>query len=142
MTDSAAARPTNSTDVIPAASASTAAIRVGSPFALVFDEATAKSHGFAPPADTIRKVLSESDVRLYEAAGILYPAMGATIASAMVLTFATLSVWLFPGGGLMVAGLGSVLGICGLFSKYRWTSAGLILANLTCFLFCFAQTLG
>ena len=101
-------------------------IRVGSPFAV--DPAVITSTG---PTESI-----------YDVGPVRYTAMGAVVASAMVLGFACAGAWWFPAGGTLVAALGCLLSIFGLYSTYRFSSAGLLVVHLCIFALCYGRSLG
>lgn len=96
-----------------------APIRKGSPFAI--DPAT------VPPIDNF-----------VDMGPIRYTAMGAVAASILVLCFAAAAAWWFPIGGTLIAALGCVLSIFGLYSTYRITSAGLLVIHLSLFVVCYS----
>jgi hypothetical protein len=100
-------------------------IRVGSPFAI--DPIAAE------PARPIEVLLDVGPIR--------YTAMGAVAASIMVLGFAAAATWWFPAGGALIAALGCVLSIFGLYSTYRITSAGLLAIHLFLFVLCYGRSL-
>jgi hypothetical protein len=100
-------------------------IRVGSPFAI--DPIAAE------PARPIEVLLDVGPIR--------YTAMGAVAASIMVLAFAAVATWWFPAGGALIAALGCVLSIFGLYSTYRITSAGLLAIHLFLFVLCYGRSL-
>ena len=102
-----------------------ASIRVGSPFAI--DPITSE------PAKPIEVFLDVGPIR--------YTAMGAVAASIMVLAFAAAATWWFPAGGTLIASLGCVLSIFGLYSTYRMTSAGLLAIHLCLFVLCYGRSL-
>lgn len=122
----------------PAVSIKTAAlaigpVRVGSPFA----PGTAS-------APSIKSSPTVSAVSLAELNALMYLAMGATAAAVLVLLFAILGTILFPVGGLMVATLGVVLAVLGIFSKqkrYQWTAASMIPLHITAAGVCYFRAL-
>ncbi|MCO8121439.1 hypothetical protein NHH03_06800 [Stieleria sp. TO1_6] len=68
----------------------------------------------------------------------LYTAMGASTAAVIVLLFAALGTWWFPIGGALVAALGIVLSIIGLFSPRRFRYAAIATLAIHMTLFCFS----
>ena len=100
-------------------------VRVGSPFAI--DPITTE------PAKPIEVLLDVGPIR--------YTAMGAVAASIMVLTLAAAAAWWFPAGGALIAALGCVLSIFGMYSTYRVTSAGLLAVHLFLFVLCYGRSL-
>lgn len=108
-------------------------VRVGSPFA----PGTASG----PQIKSSPAVVA---VSLAELNALMYLAMGATAAAVMVLVFAIIGTFLFPVGGLMVAALGVVLAVLGIFSKqkrYQWTAASMLPLHLTAAGVCYFRAL-
>jgi hypothetical protein len=70
-----------------------------------------------------------------------YTAIGAVAASILVLAFAAAATLWFPAGGTLIAALGCVLSIFGLYSTYRITSAGLLAIHLSLFVVCYGLSL-
>ena len=103
-----------------------ASIRVGSPFAI--------DPSAAEPTEPIET--------FHDVGPIRYTAMGAVAASVMVLGFAAAATWWFPAGGALIAALGCVLSIFGLYSPYRMTSATLLAIHLCLFVVSYGQSLG
>ena len=101
-------------------------IRVGSPFAV---------DPFAP--DPAKKIEP-----FYDVGPLRYTAMGAVAASVMVLVFAATATWWFPAGGALIAALGCVLSIFGLYSTFRLASSGLLALHLSLFVLSYVRTLG
>ena len=64
-----------------------------------------------------------------------YTAMGASTAAVAVLLFAAIGAWWFPTGGALVAVLGTVLSIVGLFSTKRFRLAAFAMLPLHVSLF-------
>ena len=67
--------------------------------------------------------------------------MGAVAASAMVLVFAVVAAWWFPGGGTMIAALGCALSIFGMYSNYRFLASGFLLLHLALFVVSYGRSL-
>lgn len=101
-------------------------LRVGSPFAV--------DPLIESPIKRVEPFLDVGPIR--------YTAMGAVAASVMVLGFASAAAWWFPTGGALIAALGCVLSIFGLYSRYRFTSAGLLSLHLCLFVFSYGRSLG
>ena len=101
-------------------------IRVGSPFAV---------DPFAP--DRIKTIEP-----FYDVGPIRYTAMGAVAASIMVVGFALAAALWFPAGGALIAALGCVLSIFGLYSAFRITSSGLLAVHLSLFVLSYIRSLG
>ncbi len=99
-------------------------IRVGSPF-----------RGEPEPAEFVPQVIIREQV---VGSPLAYTAIGAVTASALVLFFGLLGAFWYPTGGLLVASLGCVLSVFGLFSKRRYIALGLLVAHLAIFLFSLA----
>lgn len=76
-----------------------------------------------------------------DATPMRYVAMGSVAASVMVLAFAMAAVEWFPVGGAMIAGLGCLLSVFGLYSPHRLKSAALLVVHAAIFLFCYSQTM-
>lgn len=98
-------------------------IRVGSPFAV---------DPMAPP----RRV----EV-LYDVGPLRYTAMGAVSASVMVAGFGLVAAFWFPSGGALIAALGCLLSIFGLYSNFRYVAAGLLVTHLSLFVFSYIQSI-
>lgn len=93
-------------------------IRIGSPFQ--------QDPADLPPADSPKYVGQPSGEAAYGEFGpFRYTAMGAATAAVVVLGFAALGAWWFPAGGALVAVLGTVLSIVGLFSTKRFRYAAI-----------------
>ncbi len=103
-------------------------IRYGSPFAV--DPVIAAP---LPP--------SKPEV-IFDVGPMKYTAMGAVAASAMVLIFAGFAAWWFPGGGTLIAGLGCMLAIFGMFSHYRLRAFGCLALHLMLFMLSYSRALG
>ena len=102
-----------------------AGVRIGSPFAV--DPLPYN------PDRPIEQVIDGGPLR--------YTATGAVAAAAMVLVFAAAAAWWFPAGGTMIAALGCLLSVFGLYSAYRYTSASFLLFNLALFVLCYGRTI-
>lgn len=100
-------------------------IRVGSPFAM--DPLPAESRPIEP---------------FYDVGPIRYTAMGSVAASIMVLGFAIAAAWWFPSGGALIAALGCVLSIFGMYSAFRLTSVGLLAVHLMLFVVSYGRSIG
>lgn len=100
-------------------------VRVGSPFA---------TDPFETHATPIEQI--------YDVGPLRYTAMGAVAAAAVVLFFALVGFWWFPAGGAMIAALGCMLSIFGLYSTFRYTSAGLLTVHLALFVMSYGRSLG
>ncbi|MGI9470220.1 MAG: hypothetical protein ACR2NZ_01725 [Rubripirellula sp.] len=101
-------------------------LRVGSPFAV-------------DPLEHHEDVPIE---QIYDVGPLRYTAMGAVAAAVLVLFFASIGVWWFPAGGAMIAALGCMLSIFGLYSTFRYTAAGLLAVHLCLFVFSYGRSLG
>lgn len=100
-------------------------VRVGSPFA---------TDPFETQATPIEQI--------YDVGPLRYTAMGAVAAAGVVLFFAFVGFWWFPAGGAMIAALGCMLSIFGLYSTFRYTSAGLLTVHLALFVMSYGRSLG
>ena len=101
-------------------------VRVGSPFAVdpTVPEAPRRIEPF------------------YDVGPIRYTAMGAVAASVMVLAFAAIAAWWFPSGGALIAALGCVLSIFGMYSTFRITSVSLLAVHLVLFVVSYGRSIG
>ena len=104
-------------------------IRVGSPFAV-------------DPIDPLAGLPAKKIEPFLDVGPIRYTAMGAVAASLMVVGFAAAAAWWFPTGGALIAALGCVLSIFGLYSTYRFTSVGLLAIHLGLFVVSYGRSLG
>ncbi|TWU56697.1 hypothetical protein Poly51_26140 [Rubripirellula tenax] len=109
--------------VDPATGLAAESVRIGSPFAV----------DPLPQTVAIEPLLDVGPMR--------YTAMGAVAASMMVVGFASAALWWFPAGGALVAALGSVLAISGLFSNYRTASLVLLFVHVGLFVANYSQVL-
>lgn len=100
-------------------------IRMGSPFAVD-----------PLPATPIKRIEPFHDV-----GPLRYTALGAVAASLMVLGFVAAAAWWFPAGGALIAALGCVLSIFGLYSTYRRPALGLLAVHLCLFVLCYVRSL-
>ncbi|MDV6029767.1 MAG: hypothetical protein F9B45_06595 [Phycisphaera sp. RhM] len=69
--------------------------------------------------------------------------MGASSAAVVVLVFAALGTWWFPAGGALVAVLGTVLSIVGLFSRrrFRYAAIGTLPLHMVLFVLSYARSM-
>lgn len=102
-----------------------AVVRVGSPFAV--DPRVSNS---PPPAESLQ-----------ELGPMKYTAMGAVGASILVVGFGVAAAYFFPAGGTLVAALGCLLSILGMYSSYRLTAACLLTLHLCLFVFSYGRIL-
>lgn len=96
-------------------------VRIGSPFAV----------------DPFEFDPSRAIEAFYDVGPLKYTAMGAVAASALVLCFGLVAAYVFPAGGTMIAALGCVLSIFGMYSSYRLTAAALLAVHLGLFVVCY-----
>ena len=101
------------------------AVRVGSPFAV--DPRAAASPA---PAESLQ-----------ELGPMKYTAMGAVSASMLVVGFAAAAAYFFPAGGTLVAALGCLLSILGMYSSYRFAAACLLTLHLCLFVLSYGRSL-
>ena len=101
------------------------AIRIGSPFAV-------------DPAGIIPAKPVEV---FYDVGPLRYTAMGSVAAATMVVGFALAALLWFPTGGALIAGLGCLLSIFGLYSSYRKTALLLLFAHLGIFVMTYYRSL-
>lgn len=105
-------------------------VRVGSPFAVDPVIAEVQTDFVAAPIEP-----------LADLGPMRYTALGAVGASMMVVAFGVASVWWFPVGGTVIAGLGCGLSIFGFFSNQRIWAAGLLIVHVTLFLANYSQSI-
>lgn len=110
-------------------------IRVGSPFAVD----PAASSADSPATQTISPKVSPE--LFYDVGPLRYTAMGAVAAAVMVLGFAIAAAWWFPAGGTLIAALGCLLSIFGLYSPVPMRSAGCLVLHAALFIVCYARTI-
>ena len=84
---------------------------------------------------------SSANEILDDAGPLCYTALGALAASLIVILFAAVGTWWFPAGGALIAALGCLLAIFGLFSTYRISSAVLIVVHLGLFVVSYSRSL-
>lgn len=73
----------------------------------------------------------------------LYTAMGASVSAVIVLFFDAAGVLWFPPGGALVAILGTILSLVGLFSvrRFRWTALAVLPAHVGLFVLSYFRTI-
>lgn len=103
-----------------------AAVRVGSPFAV----------------DPALPLVDRPFEAVIDGGPLRYTATSAVVAAVMVLGFAAAAAWWFPAGGTMIAALGCVLSIFGLYSKYRYSAGSLLLLHLALFIVSYGRSIG
>ncbi|MEM8666196.1 MAG: hypothetical protein AAGG48_01685 [Planctomycetota bacterium] len=101
-------------------------IRYGSPFAI----------------DPLFAATNRPIEPFYDVGPIRYTAMGAVAASVMVMVFGLVAVWWFPSGGALIAALGCVLSIFGMYSAFRGTAVGLLAVHLILFVLSYGRSIG
>lgn len=129
-------------DAAPAAAAGRSAasdevVRVGSPFRTDPTEIrSAPLPVFTAPAS--------GEAAYADFGPFLYTAMGASTAAVLVLFFASAGAWWFPTGGALVAVLGTVLSIVGLFStrRFRYAAIAVLPLHMVLFFFSYVRSLG
>ncbi|QDV42671.1 hypothetical protein Enr13x_25210 [Stieleria neptunia] len=119
-----------------AGAASEAPVRVGSPFRVDPPELTT-------PSEPVKTPTLSGEAAYGEYGPFLYTAMGASSAAVIVLLFAALGAWWFPAGGALVAVLGTVLSIIGLFSRrrFRYAAIGTLPLHMVLFFLSYARSL-
>ncbi|MCS7467233.1 hypothetical protein NZK35_11320 [Stieleria sp. ICT_E10.1] len=124
------------TDGAAASLASETPVRIGSPFRV--DPAD-----LATPSEPAEKLTLSGEAAYGEYGPFLYTAMGASSAAVVVLVFAALGTWWFPAGGALVAVLGTVLSIIGLFSRrrFRYAAIGTLPLHMVLFVLSYARSL-
>ncbi len=111
-------------------------VRTGSPFRV--DPPDVQTPSAATPVLTL-----SGEAAYGEFGPFLYTAMGASAAAVVVLVFAGLGAWWFPPGGALVAVLGAILSIVGLFSKrrFRYAALGTLPLHMGLFLLSYTRAL-
>ena len=111
-------------------------VRVGSPFRV-------DPSDLATPSDPAKKLTLSGEAAYGEYGPFLYTAMGASSAAVVVLVFAALGTWWFPAGGALVAVLGTILSIIGLFSRrrFRYAAIGTLPLHMALFFLSYARSL-
>jgi hypothetical protein len=108
-------------------------IREGSPFAVDPEPS---------PSDEEFGQVPLTAEAFYDIGPMRYMALGAVLAAAIVLLFAAASAYWFPGGGLLVAGLGCLLAMLGFFSPRPRTAVGLLAGHLALLATAYIRMLG
>jgi hypothetical protein len=106
-------------------------IRVGSPFAV----------DPRPIAGTVIQRQRARPEAFYDVGPLRYTAMGAVAAATLVLGFAAVAAWWFPGGGTIIAALGCALSIFGLYSEKRLAASGCLLLHLVLFMVSYSRAI-
>ena len=108
------------------------AVRVGSPF-----------RKEPPPKRAVAISYASGEAAYGEFGPFRYVAMGAATSTVLVLAFAGMGAWWFPFGGAIVAVLGSMLAILGLFATFRLRllSLGCLLGHLGLFFLSYVRSL-
>ena len=70
-----------------------------------------------------------------------YMALGAVAAAIIVLLFGVPAMWWFPPGGTLIASLGCLLSIFGMYSPSPKRAAGLLAIHIVLFVICYARVL-
>ncbi len=111
-------------------------VRVGSPFRV-------DPSDLATPSEPAKKLTLSGEAAYGEYGPFLYTAMGASSAAVVVLVFAALGTWWFPAGGALVAVLGTILSIIGLFSRrrFRYAAIGTLPLHMALFFLSYARSL-
>ena len=114
-------------------------IRVGSPFA---ESPETLGVDQSPSAESSEAKTSDLDTLAedvyFVASPFRYTAMGAVAASAMVVVFGLSALIWFPVGATMIAGLGCLLSILGLYSHRRMLAGILLVTHLSIFAITYA----
>ena len=79
--------------------------------------------------------------KFYDLGPLRYTAIGAVAASLMVLGFAAVAFWWFPGGGTLIAALGCALAIFGLYSQHRRTASICLVLHLLLFIASYSRAI-
>ena len=79
--------------------------------------------------------------RFYDLGPLRYTAIGAVAASVMVLGFALVAFWWFPGGGTLIAALGCALAVFGLYSQHRRTASVCLILHLLLFIASYSRAI-
>jgi hypothetical protein len=78
---------------------------------------------------------------IYDVGPLRYTAMGSVAAAVMVMGFAAAAALWFPAGGTLIAALGCLLSIFGLYSPIPMWSAGCLVVHAALFLLCYARAI-
>jgi len=110
----------------------TEAVRAGSPFRID-----------PPDLNSTDAEIGEVEAVYADYGPFLYTAMGASLSAALVLIFAAAGSLWFPAGGAIVAVLGTVLSIVGLFAarRFRWAALGCLPLHVGLFFLSYARSL-
>lgn len=105
-------------------------IRIGSPFAV----------DPVPVAPTVQTPAMSVEA-IYDVGPLRYTALGAVTASVLVMGFAIGATIWFPAGGTLVAALGCLLSIFGLYSPIPMRSAGCLVIHAVLFMLCYSRSI-
>lgn len=110
-------------------------IRIGSPFR--------QDPSDLPAAADASIGLASGEAAYGEFGPFQYTAMGAATAAVVVLGFAALGAVWFPPGGALVAVLGTVLSITGLFAtkRFRYAASATLPLHMGLFVLCYSRSL-
>tara|TARA_R110002049_G_scaffold47902_1_gene138438 strand:+ start:153894 stop:154331 length:438 start_codon:yes stop_codon:yes gene_type:complete len=111
-------------------------IRVGSPFAV---DPNPEFPGTPTASTTNTTATAVSPEVFYDVGPLRYTALGAVAAAVLVLLFAIPATWWFPSGGTLIAALGCVLSIFGMYSPIPKRSAAVLAVHVVIFLFCYGR---
>lgn len=113
-------------------------VRIGSPFREDPADLPAGGPDLPPPTP------AAIEAAYADFGPFLYTAMGASAAAVVVFLFAAAGAWWFPTGGALVAILGTVLSIVGLFStrRYRYAAIAMLPLHMALFFLSYARSLG
>ena len=106
-------------------------IRVGSPFRV----------DPSPISGTVIHRARAKPEAFYDVGPLRYTAMGAVGAAMLVLGFAAVAAWWFPGGGTIIATLGCALSIFGLYSQRRLAATACLLLHLMLFMISYSRAI-
>ena len=126
----------NTAGETPSILAADPSIRVGSPFRQDPDHLPSATVPLSLPGHSGEAAYSEFGA-------FRYTAIGASSAAVTVLLFAAVGAWWFPAGGALVAVLGTVLSIVGLFStkRFRIVAIAALPLHISLFFLSYARSL-
>lgn len=106
-------------------------IREGSPFR-------------TEPAAMLAEQFASGESAYIDLGPYRYTAMGAAVSALLITMFAGLGAWWFPAGGVLVAMLGALLSIVGMYSpnRLRLVSIGALVLHSGLFLFSYQRAIG
>ena len=115
-------------------------IRVGSPFAVDPESVTDPANVAVLTSGNLRP-LATSPETFYDVGPLRYTALGSVAAALIVLFFGLPAMWWFPPGGTLIASLGCLLSLFGLYSPVPKRAAAVLAVHALLFLICYGRVL-